>query len=602
MEKQHKSIQIDCIESRQHMACELRSLYKKMHVFDNVRGLSQNIPQLEPNYLLNLMKDSPRGLLLHVYEATQEVLRLSRSHTGITRVEKNLAVAAVLYHDSLKLNINNNLVQRISQQDKYGHSIGIERIFQYFELPELAHAVRHNPLDFISDVTENRVTIPQLLLNIADRSNASGKPVTIAEKENILQLKMSGNEDFHREADILCSGLLQSAVKEENFRNLPYVTDDIYSTRRTILLQRFDEKYVEPRGKYKDTSSNYHMGRKLASFAHNTTIVHDHEGKIKAETFLAKKGEAVLHGIDGRKKDVIEELVRLSHSHDSIIIEGWTSVLPILREKIDNQKSIILLMRAMSGGKFEDERLLNALYADEIWVMTEQMRQIIYEQFQPLSSPGLRIPRIRILTSGVDDDIFFADEKIKRQQGKITYVGGITKLKGVDVLLDAFDLVKQEFPHAELHLIGDPAIYGKKNEFDKQTLRKDGVVYHGALIAEEVAEQLKTAHVSVLLTRIFEAYGKAAMQARVCGTPMVVSDQGALPLHVQKEEEGIVLKDINPAFVADALKTMLSNEPRTVLPPVDRYHTWQKTAVDFATNLSLCKREIISEKITHQIQ
>jgi glycosyltransferase involved in cell wall biosynthesis len=570
---------------------ELRSKYRNYEIFDLVKNLSRSVPSLDPESLLTHMLNSEGGLLFHVYKLTVDLEKIFSKKNGITEEEKSLAIASVLYHDALKLQIEDDVVRRISQTSTYGHSVGMERVFQYFELPELAQAVRHNPLDFIADYEKGRITVPQLLLNIVDRLNISGSSVTPYDKNHHIESMFGDREDFYRRADVLVTTILDSALKENNFGSLPFITRSLFPVKSSIIIQRFDDKYVEPRGIYIETCSNYHMGRRLATFGYNTEIVHKHEGEIDDAIYNFSNGSVVVHGVDVNNGNLIEEFARLSRGHDYIFIEGWTSLIQPLKEKIGNEKPVFLLMRAMSEGALDERRLSNAIHADEIWVMTPLMKDIITSQLEPLHQAGKKTPAVRILTSGIDEEIFYADEKTARQKGKITYVGGTTKLKGVDELLEAFDIVRKIFPESELHLIGDPGIYGKRNDFDKSRLNREGVVFHGVMKAEDVAEHLRTAHVSVLLTKIFEAYGKAAMQARVCGTPMVVSNRGALTLHVQSDEEGIVLDNIDPDNVADALIKILSREPQTILPPIDRYHTWRRTAVDFSTNLTMYERE-----------
>ena len=588
MEKQ--KVKIVDRDRRFRMKTELAQIYSQYDMNLMMLQLGSKIPELMPNNLLNSMSESPHRILSHVYTATEDLIKIKEEHNEVSDDDFKVALASILYHDSLKLPHKDSIIERISEHSIYGHSIGIERILQYFELPKLAQAVRHNPLDFIADVIGKKVTIPQLLLNIVDRHNVSGVSTTFQSKEDELYRKFKDDPSFNFNADIKMTDILEEALHADNFSSLPYVSTDTTSPVDVGIIQRFDGKYVAPVGNHRDTCSNVHMGTNLMTFSFNPTIIYRSENSNESREDH-QNGHMILKGVEEPKTSLLDEFIGISQHMDAMIVEGWTSVLPELKNRMSPDKPLILLMRAMSGAQLDESKLLNATYADEIWVMTQQMADIMNAQFLNINSNN-KIPKIRLLTSGVDTEKFYVDPKIQRQRGKITYVGGITALKGVDKLVSAFDEVRRSNPEAELHLIGDPAIYGVKNEFDLDQIHKDGVIYHGALRAEAIAEHLKTAHISVLLTQIFEAFGKSAQQARACGTPMLVSNQGALPFHVQTPEEGVVLTDTSVPMITEALKQMLMINPHSVPPPENRYHTWKKTAIDFATNLSLCRRDM----------
>jgi glycosyltransferase involved in cell wall biosynthesis len=62
--------------------------------------------------------------------------------------------------------------------------------------------------------------------------------------------------------------------------------------------------------------------------------------------------------------------------------------------------------------------------------------------------------------------------------------------------------------------------------------------------------------------RCIESFGMAAVEAMACATPVVVSDNGALPELVADGVTGFVVPPANPQALADALLTLTRDDTR----------------------------------------
>ncbi len=559
--------------------------------FPAVKRISTAYPDLSPRAMIEQMSRSfyeeGRRLIFHVSSLVRQLEGVARGR-GVSENDFVLALIAILYHDAGKimerLAIDDVELKLIFDDDRFGHSLAVRRFFLYLDIPELAQAVRHHSTDFAIDIRRRRVTIPQLLLNIVDRLDNSGIPVDPGQKMRIVKEKIGGNPgfDWNSEAiacDIVCEMLHFSG----RFAEIGFICENSFPLRSVLFTQRFDGKYCAPVGRYKHTSSNIAIAEYLSRWGWKITLLH--EGNF-GEVYY-DSGAIHLVGIVSAEDDcmVYTAIADQVSRHETIVVEGWTTALSYLRAIVSNEKSLILLLRTMSKGSMEEDRIEKMLRSDEIWVMTDEMRKIVNAQISEA------VP-VRILQSGVDKRIYFPNMSVARKRGKLVYVGAVTALKGVDVLIDAFKQVKSIVSEAELHIVGTPDMYGKANKFDVKDFGScEGVHYWGMLEPLEIAQHLQTAHIAVLLTKIYETWGKSAMQARCCGTRLLVSNSGALPFHVQSEEEGIVLSLVTKETVTDAILRLLESEPRSVICPRDRYHSWRATAVDFVTYLDMLDRE-----------
>jgi phosphatidylinositol alpha-mannosyltransferase len=101
--------------------------------------------------------------------------------------------------------------------------------------------------------------------------------------------------------------------------------------------------------------------------------------------------------------------------------------------------------------------------------------------------------------------------EIERVPGQVVFIGRDERRKGVQVLLDAWPIVRQEVPHAELHL----TIEG---------LAHRGVIKHGRVTEQEKWRLLKSAEVAVAPALFGESFGLVVAEALAAGVPLVMSD------------------------------------------------------------------------------
>ncbi len=558
-----------------------------------LQELKKEFPFLSPVNLVDIYADQlNRNLYNHVLSHCNRLTELKKN-INISDKDYFESLIAIFYHDCAKVLgkfVRNNISLKKILALQYGHSIAARRLFFYFDQPRMAHHLRHNSTDFVLDIANRRVTIPQLLLNVLDKTDISGKVVSVEEKYASILQKIGHHKEYDDFSEkIACKYITRVLKTNFNFREYEFLADQNIPSINVLFLQRFDGKYCPPIGKYKDTNSNLKIAEFLSRWGYNSEILH--EGNFKK---IAYDGSVKILGCD---KNTIDDFLPIYVAKkDLVLTEGSTRRCKVISKIKPALSAQVLLLRTLATGKFSRRRACNALSADEVWVMTDEMKSIIEQSFNKYFGNNKKVPSVKVLQSGYDPKYFYVDEKIKRIKGKIVYVGAVSKIKGVDILLKSFKKVKAKLSYAQLHIVGDPYIYGYINKFDLSKLKKiNGVVYHGVCSASDVAKHLKTAHVAVLATRIYETFGKAAQQARLCGTKLIVSKNGFLPFHVQSKEEGIVLDTLNADSLSAALFKILLEDPQTVPPPIDRYHFWRITALDFITHYNLLSRRVIQK-------
>lgn len=152
------------------------------------------------------------------------------------------------------------------------------------------------------------------------------------------------------------------------------------------------------------------------------------------------------------------------------------------------------------------------------------------EQFrQRFNIPGFKTRVIKNAHLGVSQR-----KRSKPKKVRLCYTS--TPWRGLDVLLDAWELVKSE--QAELHIFSSTSIYG--TEFDKSTTNQyqelfdrckttEGVVYRGYVSNEKLRGELHNFDILAYPNTFEETSCISVIEALSAGLRVVTSNLGALP-------------------------------------------------------------------------
>ena len=188
--------------------------------------------------------------------------------------------------------------------------------------------------------------------------------------------------------------------------------------------------------------------------------------------------------------------------------------------------------------------------------------------------------KINIIPPGVDVCHFYPipeDEarafiSIPPCKGMLLFVGRIEPLKGLDVLLEALALMKDQSDLKEttycLSVIGgDPEVSPESMSEEMvrlQLLREkygleDMVALLGKRSQDTLAYYYSAAKVVVVPSH-YESFGMVALEAMACGTPVVASDVGGLAYLVKDGITGFTVPAGEPQVLADRLTKLLYDD------------------------------------------
>lgn len=173
----------------------------------------------------------------------------------------------------------------------------------------------------------------------------------------------------------------------------------------------------------------------------------------------------------------------------------------------------------------------------------------------------LRRPRaVDVVPFGVDVEQF-RPAVAPAKEPRIGTLRHLERVYGIDILLAAVPSVAAALPALEVVVGGAgscrQALLAQARRLDiARHVRLLGSVRH-----EQAPELLRSLQVFAVPSRA-ESFGVAAIEAQACGVPVVASRVGGLPEVVVDNETGLLVPPGDPAALATALLSLLSDSER----------------------------------------
>jgi glycosyltransferase involved in cell wall biosynthesis len=150
----------------------------------------------------------------------------------------------------------------------------------------------------------------------------------------------------------------------------------------------------------------------------------------------------------------------------------------------------------------------------------------------------------------------FEREAIPRSSRRILFIGHPFYLKGVDLLLRAFNDISAEFPDVMLRIVG---YLPEKAEFRGLFERNERVEFVGPVMPDRVIGLLADCYVLVLPSRS-EGMPRVLIEAMASGRPIIASNVGGIPHYIRHGETGILFEREDVDALKKALRDVLGDE------------------------------------------
>jgi len=199
-------------------------------------------------------------------------------------------------------------------------------------------------------------------------------------------------------------------------------------------------------------------------------------------------------------------------------------------------------------------------------------------QFQWLYHADVR--RVVVIPPGVDTSRFYPipqDEAkefvgVPCDQNMLLFVGRVEPLKGIDTLLEAVALLKQQgvldrHPLCVAVIGGEPDADPERMSEEmgrlktlRSTLGIDDVVTFLGKRDQDTLQYYYSAALAVVVPSHYESFGLVALEAMACGRPVVASETGGLAFLVRDNETGFHVPAGDAPALADRLRRLVEDE------------------------------------------
>jgi len=153
-------------------------------------------------------------------------------------------------------------------------------------------------------------------------------------------------------------------------------------------------------------------------------------------------------------------------------------------------------------------------------------------------------------------DLFLGEPSTEpRDRSSVLFVGALERVKGVDVLLDAWNVVQERVPSARLALVGEGSMSA---DVRARAAQQTGVDVVRAVPRERLRELIDDAALLVVPSRS-EGMGRIVLEASARSRPVVASRVGGIPELIEDGRTGLLVAPEDADALATALIRLLED-------------------------------------------
>ncbi len=186
---------------------------------------------------------------------------------------------------------------------------------------------------------------------------------------------------------------------------------------------------------------------------------------------------------------------------------------------------------------------------------SDGVRLLFDGQADSFLKPGSDFPLVRQFSEFVDIEPFLlcpSDLSKKR----VLFVGYPHFLKGVDILIEAFSMLFEDFPDWELTILG---WYPDKKVIDDALKGTRNIVYHPPVKEADMPAQMADHSIFVLPSRV-EAMGRVLVEAMATGTARVGANCGGIPTVIEDGVDGFLFENGSVIGLVSCLRRLMDSE------------------------------------------
>jgi len=277
------------------------------------------------------------------------------------------------------------------------------------------------------------------------------------------------------------------------------------------------------------------------------------------------------------------------------IIHSHTRVTQILGSILGNLTKVVYVSTCHGFFKKRIVRKIFPCWGKRVIAISDAVKEHLVRDF------GIKPHRVKMVYNGVDSlrlsemnqqDTDRLRDKFGLKKGPVVgIVARLSEVKGHRFLIEAMQKVIEEFPGAELFIVGEGRLKEALRRLVTSLGMEKSVVFYPSV--PDTYEVLSVMDVFAMPS-LQEGLGLALMEAMAAGLPIVASDIGGIPALIKDGYNGLLVKPGDSGALAEAILSLLRDKHRASLTG--------KVARDFITkNFSLEKMAEETERVYREV-
>lgn len=215
--------------------------------------------------------------------------------------------------------------------------------------------------------------------------------------------------------------------------------------------------------------------------------------------------------------------------------------------------TVVVTVHGISGFNFYDNKFLWFFFSNSL----KYANKIISVSVSDKDTLEKIFSNVEYVPNGVETNVY---EKIsvKKIENKITFVGRIHEQKGISFLLEAFSLIKNDFPSYRLEIIGkkEGKLYDKlKSNYDRK-----GIIWRGFILDRKALFSEIASSKILVFPSLWEALPwPALLEGLASGRPVIASDLNGMRKIFKDKKDIFLVPPSDSKALAEAIEKILRN-------------------------------------------
>jgi len=277
----------------------------------------------------------------------------------------------------------------------------------------------------------------------------------------------------------------------------------------------------------------HHMSKIQSQIGHEVTVITSDYGnkdlprKEKRNGYELIRFEEIMKPVDNSICPGIGKYL-LEHGNEYDIIHTHSHLFfsSNLATKIGNilKKPVVLTNHGFTSQTAP--RALQSIYNSTIGKWTFNLADLVFcytdQAKQELRENGIQTD-IEVIHNGINCEFFKPNTDIEKKS-QLLYVGRLKPLKGIEYLIEAFDIITDDYPDLHLKLVGEGPLKDDLKDMVEDLGIQDNVIFEGEVEYEDMPDYYNESLLFVSPTLTEAAVPRVAMEAWACELPVVISD------------------------------------------------------------------------------